>query len=146
MWLSPPTSDSDCKKKMAGRGGKQVNVGVFARGTDARKERDAIWKEKYYSRGWEGKLQKQRYGKEDWKARKEWELLQLPEDVKSGDAETDFEAARELRKFAEAEGIDIIKENRRIWDILEEKAMKEGSGFMKSIGRILQSAPSVIDK
>lgn len=131
---------------MSGRGGKQVNVGIYRRDSQARKERDAIWREKYFSRGWEGKLQKTRYGNEDWKAKKEWDLLQLPENLKTGDAETDFEAARELRKFAESEGIDIIKENRRVFDLLEEKAMKEGSGFMQSLGRILQSAPSVVDK
>jgi len=34
-------------------GGKQVNVGLFARGTDARKKRDELWKDAYKRRNWD---------------------------------------------------------------------------------------------
>lgn len=46
---------------MSGRGGKQVNYGVYKRGSTARDERDAVWREAYRKKNWQEARSK--YGK-----------------------------------------------------------------------------------
>lgn len=122
---------------MSGKGGKQVNKGLYKRGSKARAERDAIWRDAWIKKDWT-EARKKKNNEDDLR------LEESPYDQK--------EVAEVLRKYRKEFPEWKPEDGQSLHDFAMDLAWQgdpRGAKFRSDLFRILkgdETGPTLMDK